>query len=181
MALAVDPVASSNSDLSQASTFTMASSSFLMAMASSSFRSEFPLAKDWSFDGFFWWVHLMGSFEKKKKKMKKMKKMMKKKTMMVLEWCFVVRIWDEEEDEEKMMKKKKNANFQKGHKLFRDFQIAPKLLRGKIVHLVKVKGCLTLTNQTLTFVSNLQKKGKLHRGYLEFKKFCVLFAKEVNF
>ena len=174
MALALDPVASSNPDLSQASTFTMASSSFLMAMASSSFRSEFPLAKDWSFDGFFWWVHLMGSFEKKKKKMKKMKKMMKKKTMMVLEWCFVVRIWDEEEDEEedeeKMMKKKKNANFQKGHKLFRDFQIAPKLLRGKIVHLVKVKGCLTLTNSLLTVVSNLQKNSKLRRGFLEFRK-----------
>ena len=58
MALALDPVASSNPDLSQASTFTMASSSFLMAMASSSFRSEFLWPKIealmGSFDGFFW-------------------------------------------------------------------------------------------------------------------------------
>ena len=70
----------------------------------------------------------------------------------------------------KIMMKKKNTNFQKGHKTFRDFQIGHKLLRGKIVHLVKVKGCLTLTNRNLTIVSNLQKNSKLHRGYLEFQK-----------
>src|SRR5436190_5916856 len=80
-----------------------------------------------------------------------------------------------------MMKKKKNANFQKGHKLFRDFQIGHKLLRGKIVHLVKVKGCLTLTNSRLTVVSNLQKNSKLLRVFWSFRKFRGELKKREKF
>src|SRR5436190_22354332 len=81
----------------------------------------------------------------------------------------------------KMKKMKKNTNFQKGHKTFRDFQIGHKFWRGKIVHLVKVKGCLTLTNQTLTFVSNLQKRANFIRVIWSFRTFRGDLKKEQTF
>ena len=76
--------------------------------------------------------------------MMRLKKMMKKKTMVGLDFRFEMKKKIEDVDDDgmkkKMMKKKINKNFQKGHNTYRDFQKGHKFWRGKIVHLVKVKG-----------------------------------------
>src|SRR5436853_1173428 len=84
-------------------------------------------------------------------------------------WCWNDGLWfrfemkkkleeeDEEEDDEDEEKRKLSKRTQN----FSRFSKRTQFWRGKIVHLVKVKGWLTLTNSPLTVVSNLQKKGKL--------------------